>query len=149
MNMGDLCNRDVYVVEPDEPLAVAAREMCNRHVGMLVVVRKRNDSVVPVGIVTDRDIVCRQLARGADLFCLSVGDVMTPDPLCLDEDCGLAEAIRHLGARGVRRAPVINTAGELVGVVAFDDILPELAGELGGLARLIGNQARYERPAAI
>ena len=144
MQIGDICSRDVYVVRADEPLAEAAREMDRRHVGAVVVVETRGEVTRPVGIVTDRDIVCGQFDRGADLFCLAVKDVMTRDPLTLAESSGAAEAIERMSAKTVRRAPVVDTAGNLVGIVTLDDLLPIVAGELTALANLIGTQAQRE-----
>lgn len=144
MRAGELCTREVYLARPGDPLAAAAREMRRRQVGALVVVETRGATVRPIGILTDRDIVCGQLAKSADLFCLTVGDVMTSDPTTVEEDDDLSASIRQLAATGVRRAPVVNGQGDLVGVLSLDDLLPAVAQELGGLVRLIGKQSRVE-----
>lgn len=144
MRAGELCTREVYLGRPEDPLAVAAREMRRRHIGALVVVEARGKAVRPIGILTDRDIVCGQLRKGADLFCLNVGDVMTADPTTVDEDDDLTETIKRLAAAGVRRAPVVNSGGELVGILSLDDLLPAVAKELGALAALMGTQSRAE-----
>jgi CBS domain-containing protein len=144
MRIGELCTREVYLARREDPLATAAREMRRRHIGALVVVEARGKSVRPIGILTDRDIVCGQLVKGADLFCLNVGDVMTADPATVDEDDDLTRTIQRLAAAGVRRAPVVNSAGDLVGVISLDDLLPAVAHELSALAALIGTQSRVE-----
>ena len=145
MQIGELCSREVIVVRPEEPLAEAAREMLQQHVGAVVVVETKDGRTRPVGILTDRDVVCRQIERQADLFTLTVADVMTPDPLTVEENGGVAEAIERMSARNVRRAPVVNADGELIGIVTFDDLLPVLAEQLGALAKLIGTQPQRER----
>jgi CBS domain-containing protein len=139
-----ICTRKLYVVEAQQPLAEAVREMHRHHVGAAVVAERRGGKLVPIGIVTDRDVLCRQLARKADLFALTVADVMTHNLLTLSESSGLAEAIRLLRARNVRRAPVISSDGDLVGIVSLDDLLPAVASELSELAALLGSQARRE-----
>ncbi len=144
MEIGELCSREVYFVRPGEPLVQAVREMDRRHIGTVVVVEARGKSLVPIGMVTDRDVLCGQLKCHADLFTLTVQDVMTSDPWTIAESCGLAEAITGLRARGVRRAPVVTDTRELVGIVSFDDLLPAVAEELSSLARLIGRQAHNE-----
>lgn len=144
MRACDLCTREVYLARPGDALAAAAREMRRRHVGALIVVEPEGKTVKPVGILTDRDIVCGQLRRGADLYCLTVGDVMSTHPATVGENDELAEIITRLAGAGVRRAPVVNQAGELVGVVSFDDVLPVVSEELATLARLIGTQSRTE-----
>ncbi len=141
--------RDLYTPQPqtvyrDEPLADAARTLCHRHVGALVVLRRGDPLRQPVGILTDRDIVRGEFRRGTDLYLLTVGDVMTTDPLVLRTDLGLAEAIEALHARSVRRAPVVDASGALLGIITLDDLLPALAGELMTLASLMGTQASRE-----
>ena len=145
MNVGKVCRRLVYRVKAAEPLATAVAEMRRRHVGMLVVVESSPGCVRPVGIVTDRDAVCGQLNRGVDLFQLTVGEVMTPSPFTVQEDVDVTTAIRRMSAHMVRRAPVVSAAGDLVGVVSVDDLIPIVAEELNALARLLGTQAEHER----
>jgi CBS domain-containing protein len=113
--------------------------MHDHDVGSIIVVDSSGRR--PIGIVTDRDVLRGQIDRSADLFCLTVGDVMTRDPVTLPETCGVAEAVERFGARGIRRAPVINAAGDLVGIVTLDDLIPAVADGLNALARLIGSQA--------
>ncbi len=144
MNIGEICSREVYIVRETEPLWEAAREMLKRHVGTVVVVQPRDYVVRPVGIVTDRDIVCGQVERDADLHSLSISDVMTPFPLSVAETSGVHEAIERMKAKGVRRAPVVNDSGDLVGIVSLDDLLPVVAEELLALASLAGEQAKRE-----
>jgi CBS domain-containing protein len=144
MNVGEVCSRIAVISRAIDPLADAARQMIDRHVGALVVVDPHSN-LRAVGIVTDRDIVRGQMNRGADLFCLTVGDVMSPHPLLLPESLGISEAVEALNERGVRRAPVIAASGEVVGIVSLDDLLPVLSEDLLRLARLVGSQARQER----
>lgn len=120
--------------------------MCNEHIGALVVVEPSDPTGRPVGIVTDRDIVRGQLRRAANLYCLTVGDVMSADPLVLPLHLEATEAIEALNARAVRRAPVIDASGALAGIITLDDLLPAVAQELSALASLMGSQARHERP---
>jgi predicted transcriptional regulator len=91
--------------------------------------------------VTDRDIVCGQLAQAADLYCLTVGNVMTRDPLTVPAHAGLTDALGAMSQRAVRRAPVVDDAGSLVGIITLDDVLPEIARELNELARIVDSQA--------
>jgi CBS domain-containing protein len=144
MRAGELCSREVYLARPGDALVDAVREMRRRHVGSIVVVEPAGKNLKPIGVVTDRDIVCGQLARGADLYCLTVGDVMSTDLTTVGENDDVAQVIKQLATAGVRRAPVVNPTGELVGIVSFDDVLPLVSAELAGLARLIGIQSHAE-----
>ncbi len=144
MNIGEVCTRRVFLIRADQPLAEAAQEMQRRHVGALVVTEEREAVVRPVGMLTDRDIVCGQFAHQADLYCLTVADVMSAPVISVAELQSLDEVIALLRTRSIRRAPVVNGRGELVGIVTLDDLLPAVAGELSTLAQLIGSQARHE-----
>jgi CBS domain-containing protein len=146
MKIGEICNRDVQVVKADTPLADAAREMMRHDIGALIVIESRGLSSAPIGMLTDRDILCGQLSRRADIYCLNVGDVMTANPLSLEEDVEVDEAIRRLSARGVRRAPVVNRSGDLMGVISFDDLFPVVARNLESVAQLI--ELHSQRPVA-
>jgi CBS domain-containing protein len=148
MRVQDLYSPGAQVARPDDALAEAARTMLESHVGSLIIVETRGTARRPVGILTDRDIVRGQLRLGADLFCLTVGDVMTPDPLTISGKVGVTEAIEALHDRGVRRAPVVDDAGTLLGVIALDDLLPAVARDLEVLSTLIGSQARHEHKLA-
>jgi CBS domain-containing protein len=144
MNIDQLRTPEVVTTTADQALATAAALMRDGHVGALVVIEPADGKQRPVGILTDRDIVRGQLARRADLYCLSVGDVMTADPLTLRADMDLGSAITALNARGVRRAPVLDKSGRLIGMVTLDDLLPAVARELSALANLMGTQAHVE-----
>ncbi len=148
MDVGEVCSREVYVFNGAQPLESAVAEMIKRHVGAIVVVESELERLRPVGIVTDRDVVRGQLALRKDLASLKVSDVMTSAPLTVSESSGIAEAIEHMRARRVRRAPVVDAKGDLVGIVSLDDLLPIVAEELGALARLVGTQAEHEGAAA-
>lgn len=145
MQVRDRYSPGPKVARPDQPLAEAVRTMLESHVGSLIVVESRGTTRRPIGILTDRDIVRGQLRLSADLFCLTVGDVMTPDPLSLRANLGVTEAIEALHRRCVRRAPVVDDAGNLLGIITLDDLLPVVASELEELSALIGSQARHER----
>ncbi len=149
MRIGEVCSRDVRLAYRNQALVDAAREMLAFHVGALIVIDPSDAVRRPVGILTDRDIVRGQLRRGADLYCLTVGDVMTPGPLALPADMDISAAIEALNAKAVRRAPVLDGTGAVLGIVTLDDLLPELAEELRSLASLMGAQARHERRAPL
>jgi hypothetical protein len=81
MNIGELCTREVYIVNAAEPLSQAVHEMRKRNVGCVIVVEQKGDRTVPIGIVTDRDIVraLPDYPNGIGTAC--VADVMTRAPL--------------------------------------------------------------------
>lgn len=145
MNVAEICTREVLMISAGQPLIEAARLMQRRQVGALVVTEEHGRSLRPVGILTDRDIVCGQFAHQADMHCLTVAEVMAAPAATVAENQSLEQAIAVLRARSVRRAPVVNSTGELVGIVTLDDLLPAVAGELNALAHLIGTRPPHER----
>ncbi len=145
MRVRDLYSPGAQVAYPGQPLADAARIMIAGRVGSLVVVEGDGAARRPVGILTARALVRGQLRLSAALFCLTVGDVMVGDLLTIAIDFSVTEAIEAMHNRGVRRAPVVDGTGNLLGIVTLDDLLPAVARELGDLATLIGTQARRER----
>jgi len=145
MKVGELCNREVVVVEPGASIKESAALMRRYHVGDLVVVEDRGAQKVPRGILTDRDIVVGLLAENIDPDKISAGDLMSFDLLCAREEDDLLDSLQEMRRRGVRRLPVVNAAGGLEGILTLDDLLEVFAEQLGGLARLVGNEQTHER----
>ena len=132
-----LCNPNVATVGAHQDVAEAATLMREQHVGNLIVVEPRGGALVPVGILTDRDIVVGVIAKGVDPGAVTVGDTMTRNVLTIREDSSLEFALREMRRYGVRRAPVVRANGDLAGVIAIDDVIQHLATQLGRLADLI------------
>ena len=122
MRVADICARSAVCVGAAESVRTAAETMRKRHVGSLVVVETTEEKRVPQGIITDRDIVLAVTASGADPEALTVGDVMTRSPVTCTENDDLFDAILIMRTRGIRRLPVIDTKGGLIGVLSADDI---------------------------
>lgn len=144
MEIGNVCTRNPVTVPASEPLSQVARLMHDRHIGAVIVVKQPLDRPVAAGIITDRDVLRAQVEHHADLAMLSAERVMTRDPLVLEERLPLQEGISQMRARGVRRAPVVDATGALVGIVSSDDIVAAIADELADLARLIAGQPSRE-----
>lgn len=146
MNAGEICKPNVVTVREFDELSAAARLMRERHVGYLIVVEPQplDAKLKPVGVLTDRDIVVGVLARDADIRALRVGDVMTREPVVVNEDKSIAFALKEMRRIGVRRLPVVGSAGCLVGVLSLDDVIEVLAKELLGVSASIGSELRME-----
>jgi len=144
MNVGQICNRHLLSAPASAPLSEVARLMHEAHVGAVVVTKAPIDAPVAVGMITDRDIMRAQLNRVADLSRLRAEDVMTRDPLVINENSSVEDAIRQLRVRGVRRAPVLSESGALVGLISTDDLVAQVAREIVGLARVLERQPTIE-----
>jgi CBS domain-containing protein len=132
-----ICNYNVATIGPRESVAAAAVLMREEHVGDLVVVEQRAARTVPVGIITDRDILIGIVAKGAALDDVTVGDAMSSELLAVREDNGIAFALREMRRVGVRRVPVVDDAGALVAVLSVDDVIDHVATQLGDIADVI------------
>src|SRR5689334_8146145 len=109
MRVAEICTRDPVTVRKSERLTEAAKRMREAHVGDLVVVETYGPRVVPVGILTDRDIVIEVVARVPDrMTSLEVGDVIGDDVLTVCEDEDLTFALERMRKFSVRRIPVVD-----------------------------------------
>ena len=144
MAIGEICSRQVIFTRKSESVRQAAQLMREYHVGALVVAEESGGKLVPIGILTDRDIAVGIVAKGLDAETLSVGEVMTPEPLAVRESAGVSETIELMRSRGVRRLPVVDANGVLIGIVTADDFIDLLAEELNALARMISREQRRE-----
>lgn len=144
MAIGEICNREVVFARPNESVLSAAILMREHHVGTLVVVEESAGKRVPTGIITDRDIAVGVVALGLDPDATLVGAVMSPELIRAREDAGVAETVALMRQKGLRRLPVVDAAGSLVGLVAADDLLELLAEEISGLASIVAREQRRE-----
>ena len=144
MPISEICNREVVYAQRDNSTLEAAQLMRQHHVGDLVVVDENKGIKVPVGIITDRDLVVEIVATGLDPTAITVGDVMRPELAVVKEDAGLYESIQYMRSIGVRRLPVVNANGGLVGILTLDDMLELLAEEMTTLAKLVKHEHKKE-----
>ncbi len=144
MAVNTLCNHNVATVEKDDGIVSAAVKMRESHVGDLIVVEHRGGHRVPIGILTDRDIVVGIVAKQADPKELTVGDIMSDALLTVNQDNGIEFALREMRRVGVRRAPVVGNDRELIGVLSIDDVIDHLAVELGHIAEIVRHEQREE-----
>lgn len=146
MRVGEICNREVIVVEPGVAVREAAALMRQYHVGDLVVVEVRGEKRVPVGIVTDRDIAIEVTAMGVDPEAVKVGEVMGPGLVTVGEHDTVYDTLQRMRQHGVRRIPVVDARGGLAGIVSLADLLEFLAEELSYLSKVeLREQAREAR----
>jgi CBS domain-containing protein len=114
----DVMTSDPQSVAPSATVAEAARLMRDNDIGSLPVV----EGGKVVGVVTDRDIAVRAVAEGKDPQNTKVGDVRSTDIVTVDPQQDLAEALRLMARHQVRRLPVVEEDGRLVGIVAQADV---------------------------
>ena len=119
MIVKEAMHRGVDWVSPDTPVTELAKLMRDHDVGAIPI--GENDRLV--GMVTDRDIVCKGLAQDTfDARRATAHDVMTAEIHCCREDDDLAKAVRHMQGLKVRRLPVINKSKRMVGILSLGDV---------------------------
>ncbi len=145
MLIGDVCNRSVVCAPRESTVRTAASLMRQHHVGDVIVVDRADPERMPMGIVTDRDIAVEVVASGMDPDKVTLGELVSWGALvCVQETSTTGETLDVMHASGIRRVPVINAAGVLVGVISIDDILPRLSRELHEVAELAARGRQRE-----
>ena len=110
---------DPLTIEASAPLVDAARRMRDGNVGMLPIV----DSGRLCSVITDRDVVVRSVAVGADPTAVRVGDIATADVVSAHPGWSVEKAIRVMAANQVGRLPVVDDRQQLVGVVTLSSLV--------------------------
>jgi CBS domain-containing protein len=141
MKAGELCSRSVVTAYADESVVEVARRMSEHDVGALVVVDDTPAGPRPIGVVTDRDLVTRGLARGEPIAS-TVRDVMDAGLVTASSDDDVDVVLAKLRQRAVRRVPIVDSGGALQGILTLDDIIQWISEELRTAASLIDRQAR-------
>lgn len=130
MRTQDLIARALVAISPDESVAEAAGRMKEHDVGTVLVV----DTMGVVGILTDRDLVLAMVDRGSRVWSEPVADIMTPWPVTIELHADIETCVETMLSYGVRRIPVVDDTGEIVGVVSLDDVLIHAANLLSSVA---------------
>ena len=127
MKVKDAMHKGVDWVNPDTPVLEIAKLMREHDIGAIPI--GENDQLV--GMVTDRDIVCKGLAQnGFDASRATASDVMTSGIHCCREDDDLSKAVQHMETLKVRRLPVINKNKRMVGMLALGDVSRSAPGDM-------------------
>ncbi|NLC67732.1 MAG: CBS domain-containing protein [Clostridiaceae bacterium] len=120
MKVKDIMTKNVAYVLPGATIAEAAQIMQKHNIGSIPVV-DTNDNDNIVGIITDRDIVVRNIAHGKDPRTTPVSDVMTTNVITVDQYADIEEVAAKMASNQIRRIPVVDN-NKLVGILAIGDI---------------------------
>lgn len=145
MYTGTVGTQQVETCGANATILQVAELMRSEHVGDLVVVEYRGGKPVPIGIITDRDLVIEVMAMKVDPVSVTAGDVMSRKLVIAYEGEQLEIAMERMRGSGVRRIPLVDSAGVLVGIVTLDDIVEKLASTLADIAHVAHIQNIDER----
>jgi CBS domain-containing protein len=127
MRAVDIGTRRVIQADAAMTATEAAGIMRRHQAGCLVVIREEDGHTLPVGIVTARDFVTRGMAAHIDPATTPLECLMSAPLLCCHPEAAIDEIVDTMQERGVRRLPLVDAAGALVGIVSTDDVLVALA----------------------
>ena len=142
MRIPEICTTEVVCCRPQASALEAARLMRQKHVGDVVVVSDPERDRVPVGVVTDRDLTIEVLGNGRDAAQTTLSDVMRSPLVVATESEDASSVLERMRFHGVRRIPVVDARGTLVGIVTLDDLLRAL---LSDMQTLLASQTKAQR----
>lgn len=144
MKVCECCKRAVIAISDSADTIDAAKLMRQQHVGFLVVYKEGDELRKPIGVLTDRDLVLAVMARDVGAHTVTVQDVMTRKPLVASETDELSDVLQAMRMGGIRRVPVVDVRGALVGIVAVDDAIAIVTGLMCDIAGSIKSEQRQE-----
>lgn len=118
----DIMTRNPRAARPTDMVTHVAQIMVEEDCGIVPICE---DNGRLLGVITDRDIVCRLIARGIDMREARARDVMTDEVECVTEDETLTSVLRLMSEHQVRRIPVVARGDRLVGIIAMADLARE------------------------
>ncbi len=133
MSVGAVCTRTVITVAPNESVRGAAKRMADNEVGTLVILDAHER---PIGIITDRDISVRCVARDLNPDTTPVAAVMTSPVMAVTEATPIEDALTKMARVKARRLVVTGRRERLVGILALDDVLELLVEEVGTIGHI-------------
>ena len=133
MPISDIARTGVITIHKEQTAGNLATVMKEEDVGSVVV----EEDDVPVGIVTDRDLALEVLEPRADPREVTVGDIMSKNPITAHEEDGVFQVTEAMYRGEVRRLPIVDDNGELAGIVTLDDLVVLFSDEMTGLAGVI------------
>ena len=127
MKAQDVMTANPTCVTPETNLVEAARLMKDENVGVIPVVEEGTNKLL--GLVTDRDIAIRVVAEGRDTANTSVGHIMSKDIKTARPGDSMEDVMTLMGKEQVRRIPIVDDRGALVGIIAQADVVLETSNE--------------------
>lgn len=141
----DFYEKDVVCLTPEDSVYDAAKLMLSHHVGDVVITADRDGRVVPVGIITDRDIVVSAVAKGVDPNKMKISEILKADIVTATEQHALSELVQMMVAEGISRLPIVNDYGALKGILSSKRLFQFFAQGLCELTELSRQQKKREK----
>ncbi len=145
MFVGQYCDKKISTLTQDSSILDAAQVMRKNHVGEVIIVEKKMGKVIPVGLITDRDLVVEILAMEIDIETINLGCIMCIELVTVNYDSSLNKALEIMQHHGIRRAPVVGNKGELIGIINIEAVIKVLSQDMAKILKLFNNERRIEK----
>ena len=144
MLLREICTPDVVYCTAETTAAAAARLMREQHVGDLVITEEAEGGDMPIGVITDRDLVLEVLAKERDPAKVRVREIMRAPMVIAHTSEDAQQALERMKVHGVRRIPVMDEHRRLAGIVCLDDLLKRLAADAAALVAVVAREQDQE-----
>lgn len=145
MFISSVSTSKVQTCNTDATIAAVAKQMRTANVGDVVIVEERNGTTVPISLITDRDLVVYVMAKRLNPETTTVMSIPHRNLVTAYEGEQLEVAAQRMRWCGIRRIPLVDSAGALIGIICLDDVLHSLAMTMQGVLCIGHNQALEER----
>ena len=145
MFIGEICNRNTVIASRNTGILELAQLMREHHVGSIIITEQQNDCNIPVGIITDRDLVIELLSKDIDTKSVSAGDLMSAELATVRESSHVYDTLKLMRGKGIRRVPVVNDENVLVGILSVDDLLDVVISELDDIVNIVAIEQKREK----
>lgn len=137
MRVGEICDRHAVIIGRSDSIYHAAVLMREQHANYIVVVEPNGGNNIPVGAISDREIVVDFITQRLDLDAVAVGEVMHAPVLVANENDGVMPTLKRMRHNNVRYIPVVTTNGALFGVLSIENILDMLSEQLDDIGCIV------------
>jgi len=141
MSLKTLMTKDITALPSSATVLDAAKFMTDMNVGSVIV----TDNNSPTGLITDRDVVAKVIARGKDSKSTRISEIMVSPVVTISDDKDIIDATQIMSTHGIRRLPVTGPKGNLVGVISLDDVLVVLGKEMQNIAATLKKELEKEQ----
>ena len=145
MFIGEICNRNVIIATRNTSVTELAQLMREHHVGSIVIVEQQNECNIPVGIITDRDLVIELVSKDVDIQSITAGDIMSSELVTVRESNHVYDTLKLMRGKGIRRIPVVNDENVLIGILTVDDLLDVVISELDDIVNIVAIEQKREK----
>jgi len=137
MRVGDICDHNAVIIGKSDSVQTAAASMRDQHVDYIVVVESSGGNNIPVGSLTDRDIVVKLAASNVDLETVTAADVMNAPLILAEARDSVMATLKRMRYKGIRHIPVVDANKALIGILTIDNILESLTEQLNDIGYII------------